>query len=78
MAYMYREYRPLGTPILRYSSLRYHDPVDWAYLLIIPLAIAGWVGISFLTRRASNKNAGWESPVPRAPGSRRWRWPWSR
>jgi hypothetical protein len=52
--------------------------MDWAILIAIPLAIAGWIGISFLTRNASRRNSGWEAPVPRAPGSKRWWWPWSR
>jgi hypothetical protein len=50
--------------------------VNWLLLVAIPVAIAGWVGMSFLTRSASRKNAGWEAPVPRQPGARRrWWWP---
>ncbi len=49
--------------------------MDWVFLLIIPLAIAGWLGMALLTRNASRKHSGWEAPVPRAPGAKRWWWP---
>ena len=71
------EYRSAGveTAILPYSPLRYDSRMDWVWLLIVPLALAGWLGMAFLTRKASRNNSGWEAPVPRQPGSKRWWWP---
>ena len=46
--------------------------MDWVFLLVIPLALAGWLGMALLTRNASRKHSGWEAPVP---GSKRWWWP---
>jgi hypothetical protein len=56
----------------RQSTIR---SMDWVFLLVIPLAIAGWLGMALLTRNASRKHSGWEAPVPRAPGAKRWWWP---
>lgn len=52
--------------------------MNWVYLVAIPVAIAGWIGMSYITRNASRKNSSWEAPVPREGGRRWFRWPWSR